>query len=110
MNEDYRASHDDAWDSYYFNLINELADRNSARYQEQTAQLIKSKTLELSINGTLIKFKLTPTGCSYSTVTDKSSYKHSAWVRMGWGKTAKRKSLPNFFAQAEASVLIDLNR
>jgi hypothetical protein len=26
---------------------------------------------------------------------------------MGWGKSAKRKALPYYFAKAEASVIID---
>lgn len=95
------------WDARYFGLIYELAEKNRSRYELQTEQLLKIGFLNIECDGAVIEFKLTPTGCSFSTVDSASARSSSSWIRMGWGKSAKREALPHYFAQAEASVLID---
>ena len=97
----------DEWDAHYFGLIYELAEKNRSRYELQTEQLLKMGSLNIEFDGAVIEFKLTPTGCSFSTVDNASARSSSSWIRMGWGKSAKRKALSHYFAQAEASIIMD---
>jgi hypothetical protein len=100
---------DDAdWDAKYFGLIFELAEKNASRYELQTAQLLTLKSMEITVNGIHIKYKLERRGCSYSVSEDRFSKK--SWIRMGWGKSSKRRALPNFFAKSEADVLLESQR
>jgi hypothetical protein len=98
---------DEAHDAQYFNLIFELANKNSSRYELQTEKILKKGYLLVEFCGATIEFKVTPTGCSFSISDDASARRSRSWLRMGWRKSAKRRSLPNYFAQAEASVLIN---
>ena len=98
---------DDAWDDRYFGLILELEEIHSSRYESQALKLLEQKYLETSIDGVRIKYKLSPTGCSFFVGNDDSRIKHSSWRRMGWRKSSKMSALPNFFAASEADVQID---
>lgn len=91
---------DDEWDARYFGLINELAEKNSSCYELQTDELLKKRVLK-------IEFKLTPQGCWFCTDDPRGQQNTNSWIRMGWGRSAKRKALPYYFAQAEASIIID---
>jgi hypothetical protein len=106
-NEDENSLRDDAWDARYFGLILELEERHSSRYESQALKLLKQKYFETSFEGVRIKYKLSPTGCSFFVGNDDSRIKHSSWKRMGWRKASKMSALPNFFATSEADVQID---
>lgn len=98
---------DEEHDTRYFNLIFELANQNNSRYEIQTEKILRNGSLLVEFSGATIEFKVTPTGCSFS-ISDAASLQTSgSWLRMGWGKSAKRRALPNYFAQAEASVLMN---
>lgn len=107
MNDEDATLRDDEWDARYFGLISELAEKHASRYEVQTDELLKKRVLKIEFNGANIKFKLTPTGCWFCTEDPQSQQNTNSWVRMGWGKSAKRRALPFYFAEAEASVIID---
>ena len=98
---------DDEWNARYFCLIAELADKNASRYESQANELLRKRVLEVEFNGASIEFKLTPKGCSFNTNDPHGQQNTNSWIRMGWGKSAKRRALSHYFAQAEASVIID---
>ena len=107
MSQDDATLRDEEWDARYFGLINELAKKNSSRYELQTDELLKKRFLKIEFNGANIEFKLTPQGCWFCTDDPRGQQSTNSWIRMGWGRSAKRKALPYYFAQAEASVIID---
>ena len=107
MSQDDATLRDEEWDARYFGLINELAEKNSSRYELQTDELLKKRFLKIEFNGANIEFKLTPQGCWFCTDDHRGQQSTYSWIRMGWGRSAKRKALPYYFAQAEASVIID---
>lgn len=107
MNDDDATLHDDEWDTRYFGLISELAEKYASRYEVQTDELLKKRILKIEFNGANIEFKLTPKGCWFYTDDPQGQRSTNSWVRMGWGKSTKRRSLPNYFAEAEASIILD---
>ena len=106
MNDDDATLRDDEWDARYFGLINELAEKHASRYELQTDELLKKRLLKVEFNGANIEFNLTPNGCWFCTDDPLGQQNTNSWVRMGWGKSAKRRSLPNYFAEAEASIIL----
>lgn len=106
MNDDDATLRDDEWDARYFGLINELAEKHASRYELQTDELLKKRLLKVEFSGANIEFKLTPRGCWFCTDDPLGQQNTNSWVRMGWGKSAKRRSLPNYFAEAEASIIL----
>jgi hypothetical protein len=106
MNDDDATLRDDEWDARYFGLISELAEKHASRYEVQTDELLKRRVLKLEFNGATIEFKLTPQGCWFCTDDPRGHRNINSWIRMGWGKSAKRSALPHYFAQAEASVIV----
>ena len=106
MNDDDATLRDDEWDARYFDLINELAEKHASRYELQTDELLKKRLLKVEFNGANIEFKLTPNGCWFCTDDSLGQQNTNSWVRMGWGKSTKRRSLPNYFAEAEASIIL----
>jgi hypothetical protein len=97
---------DQKWDHAYFSLIIELRTKNSHRYLEQTELLLQKKGIELELCGYSVKYALDRTGCWFdATNLDKGIGKRE-WNRFGWGKKAKRKALPDFFAKTEAGILM----
>jgi hypothetical protein len=107
MNDEDATLRDDEWDARYFGLISELAEKHASRYEVQTDELLKRRVLKLEFNGATIEFKLTPQGCWFCTEDPQGQQNTNSWIRMGWGKSAKRRALPYYFAEAEASVIID---
>ena len=104
--DESRLIADQKWDDAYFSLIIELRTKNSHRYLEQTELLLHKKSIELEISGNSVKYTLDRTGCCFdATNLDKGIEKRS-WNRFGWGKKAKRKALPDFFAKTEANILM----
>ena len=45
MSQDDATLRDEEWDSRYFGLINELAEKNASRYESQTDELLKKRFL-----------------------------------------------------------------
>lgn len=107
MSQDDATLRDEEWDSRYFGLINELAEKNASRYESQTDELLKKRLLKIEFHGASVEFKLTPQGCWFCTDDPQGQRNTNSWVRMGWGKSAKRRALPHYFAEAEASIIID---
>jgi hypothetical protein len=107
MSQDESTLRDDEWDARYFGLINELSEKHASRYETQTNELLKKRVLKIEFKGANIEFKITPTGCSFRTIDPQGQRNTNSWIRMGWGKSAKRRALPYYFAQAEASVIVD---
>ena len=95
------------WDARYFGLINELAEKNASRYELQPGELLKKRFLKIEFSGVNIEFKLTPQGCWFCTDDPRGQQNTNSWIQMGWGRSAKRKALPYYFAQAEASIIMD---
>lgn len=91
----------------YCDLVNELIKMHAHRYEVQTNELLKKHNLNIQFKGADIEFKLTPMGCWFCTDDPQSRQNTNSWVRMGWRKSAKRKALPNYFASAEASVIVN---
>lgn len=107
MNDENASLRGDEWDARYFSLINELAVKHASRYELQTDELLKKRVLKIEFNGANIEFKLTPKGCWFYTDDPQGQRSTNSWVRMGWGKSTKRRSLPNYFAEAEASIILN---
>ena len=107
MNDDDVTLRDDEWDTRYFGLMSELAVKHASRYEVQADELLKKRVLKIEFNGANIEFKLTPKGCCFYTDDPQGQRSTNSWVRMGWGKSTKRRSLPNYFAEAEASIILD---
>lgn len=97
-----------AWDERYFGLILELEKKNFSRYENQSAKLLKQKILEVDVRGIKIKYKVDGRGCSFLFGEPESPFGRESWVLMGWGKSAKGRALPNFFARSEAAVIFEL--
>lgn len=98
---------DDAHDARYFKFLYDLLETNISRYENQTEEILKKGSIKVEFKGALIDFKITPTGCSFFTTDNTAPTTTDSWVRMGWRRSAKRKALPKYFAQAEACVLIN---
>ena len=101
---------DDAWDEKYFSLILDLSEKNFSRYKSQAETLLKNKTFVVSIEGSEIRYEITPVGCRYYASENRNGEAWSGWTRMGWTKSTKRSRLPNFFASSEAGVLLGLSK
>ena len=100
---------EEAHDAGYFKLLYELLEKNSSRYMKQTIEILDKGSLSVEIDDAVISFKLTPVGCTSSTVDKTCTQTSGSWHRMGWKKSAKRNALPQFFASAEASLLINIS-
>ena len=95
---------DQKWDDAYFSLIEEFRVRNASRYAEQTKLLLRKKSIEFEVSGYVIKYTLDRTGCWFESTNLAQGVGKSSWNRFGWGKKAKDKGLPNFFAQTEVDI------
>ena len=93
----------------FVSLVFELLANKKSLYEDYASQLLKAKILRLNLDGTPVTLKLTPFGCSHIIGDSQSLIRESGWKRMGWSKTAKRKALPEYIAEAEASVLVQRN-
>jgi hypothetical protein len=100
---------DEEWDSKYFNLIYALLELNSKHYEERAMKLLEVKTLNVEIRGVPVQFKLTPMGCAFDIRSNSHHIGGASWERMGWRKSKKQIALPEFFAQAEATILMQIN-
>lgn len=107
MSQDDTTFSDEGWDAQYFGLMTELAEKNASRYEVQTDELLKKRVLKIEFSGANIEFKLTPQGCWFYTDDPQGRQNTNSWIRMGWSKSAKRRALPHYFAQAEASIIMD---
>ena len=97
------------WDDAYFSLIEEFRTRNASRYAEQTQLLLRKKSIEFELSGYVIKYTLNRTGCWFEATNRAQGLGKSSWNRFGWGKKAKGKGLPNFFAKTEADILMPVD-
>lgn len=105
-NNESELKADQEWDEAYFSLIVELRTKNSQRYLEQTELLLRKKSFEFELDGYVIKYTLDRTGCWFDATNSDKGIGQKSWNRFGWGKKAKRKALPDFFAKTEADILM----
>jgi hypothetical protein len=97
---------DQEWDDAYFSLIGKLRTKNFHRYLQQTELLLHKKSIELELCGYSVNYTLDKTGCWFNATNLAEGAGKSSWNRFGWGKKAKRKALPDFFAKTEADILM----
>lgn len=96
----------DEWENAYFTFMGELAKQNASRYKIQAQELIRNRELSLEVNAVRVKYKLDRVGCWFSIIENSDgSFRKNAWNRFGWGKAAKLRALPEFFAKTEAGLL-----
>ena len=105
-NDESELIADQEWDDAYFSLITELRTKNSHRYLQQTEFLLHKKSIELELGGYSVKYTLNRTGCWFEATNPAQGVEKSSWNRFGWGKKAKRRALPDFFAKTEADILM----
>jgi hypothetical protein len=91
-------------------FASQLSIRNASRYENQAKELVKKGSLQLELEGTPIRYQLNLTGCWFE-IPDKVSqeFHKKTWNRFGFGKSAKLKALPGFFAHTEAGILFKAN-
>jgi hypothetical protein len=96
----------DGWEIAYFTFMDELARKNTSRYELQAQELVKNHELKLTVNKVCIQYTLKRVGCWFSVSEDAGvTFRKSAWNRFGWRKSEKLRHLPNFFAKTEADIL-----
>jgi hypothetical protein len=107
MNENSNNLQGDSSEDRYFRMIHDLESKNDSRYHDQAMQILRNKILNVDFQGTTIRYEMTWNGCKSHIIESSGLSISNFWSRMGWRKSSKLKALPNFFAQAEASVLLN---
>ena len=98
---DDRSTEDQFW-----NFASQLSIENASRYEAQAQELIKKRTIKVELQGIPVRYRLNLTGCWFE-IPDKANkeFYKKTWNRFGFGKSAKLKALPAFFAHTEAGLL-----
>jgi len=108
-NEDNESLSDKESDSRFFGLIENLREKYSSRYESQTQQLLNNKTIDVALNGNILRFQLDRVGCTCSVILEDNSLEKLSWTRLGWRKSHRQSGLPEFFAANEARLLLQEN-
>jgi len=94
----------------YFDLISTLLDENKVRYEQQARDLLVSRTIRVAIQESLGLYRLDRVGCRFLISHDQgNTFTNSSWTRLGWRKNDRKRYLPAFFAQTEASAIFKDN-
>jgi hypothetical protein len=94
----------------YFDLISKLLDENRVRYEQQAKDLLVTRTIEVAIQEILGLYRIDRVGCRFEISHDQGgTFTNSSWTRLGWRKKDKKRFLPAFFAQTEASAIFENN-
>jgi len=93
-------------DAAYMAFIIELGKKNSSRYERQAEQIIREKFISLEVNSFSVNYAMNRTGCWFEANNSKKGFQLKSWNRFGWGRSAKRRALPGFFAKTEADILL----
>ncbi len=94
----------------YFDLISTLLDENKVRYEQQARALLVSRTIRVAIHESLGLYRLDRVGCRFLISHDLgNTFINSSWTRLGWRKNDRKRYLPAFFAQTEASAIFKDN-
>jgi hypothetical protein len=106
MEEDFSADKSD-WEQRLFGLVLDLGESQADRYMAQTTDLLKSRSIEVPIRDSIGQYELGLFDCQFLISHDNGeSFLTIARTRVGWRKKDKERYLPAFFAQTEASVLL----
>ena len=94
----------------YFDLISALLVENKVRYEQQARELLVIRTMKVAIHENVGLYKLDRVGCRFEISHDQElTFTNSSWTRLGWRKKNKKRYLPAFFAQTEASAIFEDN-
>jgi ABC-type antimicrobial peptide transport system ATPase subunit len=94
----------------YFDLISTLLDENKVRYEQQARDLLVSRTIRVAFQESLGLYRLDRVGCRFLISHDLgNTFTNSSWTRLGWRKKDRKRYLPAFFAQTEASAIFKDN-
>jgi hypothetical protein len=87
-------------------FASQLSLQNASRYEAQARELIKKRTIKLELEGIPVRYRLNLTGCWFEIPGEvENEFHKKTWNRFGFGKAAKLKALPGFFAHTEAGLL-----
>jgi len=92
----------------YFGLISRYLESNLERYKMQAMELIKSREIEISFQGTLMNFSIEDRGCAFRISYDGGiEFQFRTWTKLDLRKSLKLKALPMFFAACEADISLE---
>jgi hypothetical protein len=98
------------WEKHFFELVLDLGDSQSERYMKQVTELLREKTITVPIKGSVGHYELGLFDCKFKISHDNGkSFVSIAQTRLGWRKKDKKRYLPAFFAQTEASTIFEDN-
>ena len=109
MNIDKELQESSDWEKIYVDKIYELLDGDRTLYEAMALELFANGIVLVTFNDIPAVFRLTRVGCSYLLGALGGQQRGSGWVRLGWRKSSKYKSLHFYFAQVEASAWVDEN-
>jgi hypothetical protein len=101
---------DPSAEDQFWIFASQLSLQNASRYEAQAHELIKKRSIKLELQGITVRYRLNLTGCWFEIPTETNNEFHKkTWNRFGFGKSAKLKALPRFFAHTEAGMLFKSN-
>lgn len=106
MKDSFGAEKSD-WEQRLFGLVLDLGESQSERFMAQATELLKARTIEVPIKDSIGQYELGFFDCQFLISHDNGeSFVNIARTRLGWRKKVKESELATFFAQTEASVLL----
>ena len=109
MNIDEELQESSDWEKIHADKIYELLDGDRSRYEAMATELFAKGIVLVTFNDIPAVFRLTRVGCSYLLGALGEQQRSSGWVRLGWRKSSKYKSLHFYFAQVKAFAWVDEN-
>lgn len=109
MHDEVYGAVGDYFESEAFDqLCRDLLAANASRYEIQAEQLLKEGRLEGELNGYKYSYTLKKNECSFSLeISPSLEMKRYVQTYLHWRKSKKKEYIPLFFAQCEATLLID---
>jgi hypothetical protein len=106
MKDNFGAEKSD-WEQRLFGLVLDLGESQSERYMAQATQLFNARTIEVPIKESIGQYELGFFDCQFLISHDNGeSFVKIARTRLGLRKKDKERELTTFFAQTEATVLL----
>lgn len=97
---------DHSAEDQFWIFASQLSIENASRYEAQAQELIENRTIKLELQGIPVRYRLNFTGCWFEVPgKTKNEFHKKTWNRFGFGKSAKLRGLPGFFALTEAGIL-----
>jgi hypothetical protein len=108
--DEYSKVEKSDWEKQFFELVLDLGDSQSERYMKQVTELLREKTIIVPIKESVGHYELGLFDCKFKISHDNGkSFVNIAQIRLGWRKKDKKRYLPAFFAQTEASTIFEDN-